>query len=108
MNKYQPPKRRTRNVISFTCSDQAVEVVLKLLQALERLGSWGCSRNFVMVDCPWEDEPNQFFFDGDGSDKLGFIKVNGLSLAEWRDEWDRMAAIAQDREQASETTEAKQ
>lgn len=90
-NKYKTPKIDTQNVVSFTCSDNALESVIELLENMRALGSMGCSRNIVVE---WGGKHNtDIFFDGDGSAKLNNITINGLSQDEWRKEWDRLEEV---------------
>lgn len=84
--KYQSPKRSTESNIAFTCSNHAVSVMLEVLEHLKTLGQCGMSRE-IKID------ESSYFFDGDGRDKVDYIKVNGLSLIEWQEELDRLAKI---------------
>lgn len=77
-NKFRTPKIDTQNVISFTCSDTSVELLLELFGKLRSLGQMGCSRQ-VTID-----------WDGDGSDRLENISVNGMTLGNWEKEWERL------------------
>lgn len=90
-NKYKTPKMDCENVISFTCSDSAIEPVLELLEQLRILGSIGSSRD-IIVD--WgRGEEKVMFFDGDGRDRVNNVCVNGLTLKEWENEWKRLNEI---------------
>jgi hypothetical protein len=60
--------------------------MLEILDHLKTLGQCGMSRE-IKID------KISYFFDGDGRDKLDYIKVNGLSLIEWQEELDRLAKI---------------
>jgi hypothetical protein len=80
-NKFKTPKISNDNVISFTCSDTAVEPLLELFGILSMYGQAGCSRE-VVID-----------WDGDGSDQLENISVNGMKLTDWEIEWKRLDDI---------------
>jgi hypothetical protein len=80
-NKFKTPKISVQNVVSFTCSDGAIETLLKLFNNLKSLGEMGCSRD---VTINW---------DGDGRDRLDNISVNGMTLLEWEKEWKRLNDI---------------
>lgn len=67
--KFKSPKTSLQNVISFTCSDDAVKPLLELFLKLEILGRMGYSRELTI--------------DWDGRDRLDNISVNGLTLDEW-------------------------
>lgn len=84
--KYQSPKRSMESNIAFTCSNHAVSGMLEILNHLKTLGQCGMSRE-IKID------ESSYFFDGDGRDKVDYIKVNGLSLMEWQEELDRLAKI---------------
>ena len=83
-NKYRTPKIDTQNVISFTCSDGSIEPLLELFGKLRSLGQMGSSRE-VTID-----------WDGDGSDRLENISVNGMTLTDWEKEWGRLNDIRND------------
>jgi hypothetical protein len=84
-HKYRTPLTSTQNVVSFTCSDGALETVLEVLRYMQTLGQLGGTREIVADGLDVE-------FDGDGDHKLGHISVNGLSMPDWQDEWLRLAA----------------
>ena len=93
-NKYKTPKIDMENVISFTCSDGAIESVLELLNNLKDLGEIGSSRNIVVE---WGGRYNkEIFFDGDGSARVNNITINGLSEDAWDKEWKRLGVIFED------------
>jgi hypothetical protein len=83
-NKFRTPKIDTQNVISFTCSDDSIEPLLKLLGKLRNLGQMGSSGE-VTID-----------WDGDGRDRLENISVNGMTLDNWEKEWKRLEGIRKD------------
>lgn len=60
--------------IEIKCSPDALEQLLPLLKELRTLGSVGSSRSIRIDD--WDGRTN-FGFDGDGSAKIGEIRVNG-------------------------------
>lgn len=80
-NKFRTPKIDSQNVITFTCSDNSIKPLLNLLNELKSLGEMGCSRT-IKID-----------WDGDGSDKINHISINGMTLSEWDDEWKRLDYI---------------
>lgn len=80
-DNYKTPRIDVQNTITFTCSDDAIEPLLKLFNQLHSLGEMGCSRT-LPID-----------WDGDGRDRLSNIAVNGMSLSEWDSEWHRLATI---------------
>lgn len=79
--EYKTPSIGSKNIISFTCSDSALEVLIELFEHLNILGQMGSTRE---VTLEW---------DGDDSDRLEHIVVNGLSLGEWDKEWKRLRRI---------------
>lgn len=81
-NKFRTPLIDTQNVISFTCSDDSVEPLLELFGKLRSLGQTGCS---LQATIDW---------DGDGNDRLENITVNGLTLDNWKKEWERLNDLA--------------
>lgn len=81
MSKYKTPKMDCENVISFTCSDDSVEKLIKYLSKLYSLGEMGCTRE---TSLEW---------DGDGRDKLNNISINGMNLDEWDKEFKRLENI---------------
>ena len=88
-NKYKTPKIDCANVISFTCSDNAIFQILQLLQEMKSMGEMGCTRDIIVK---WgRDEDVAVLFDGDGNHKLNNISVNGLTLKEWKEEWKRLS-----------------
>jgi len=76
--KFKTPNIAFQNVISFTCSDDAVKPLLKLFSKLRSLGQMGCSRELTI---DW---------DGDGRDRLENISVNGMTLDAWESEFERL------------------
>lgn len=79
--KFKTPKHSCQNVISFTCSDSALENIIEFLNGLKCLGEVGVTRDVIIN------------FDGDGGDKVDYINVNGLSLSEWDIENTRLKEI---------------
>lgn len=77
-NKFKTPHIAYQNVISFTCSDDSIKPLLELFGKLRGLGQMGCSRD---VTINW---------DGDGRDRLENISVNGMTLTDWENEWNRL------------------
>lgn len=65
--------------IQMICSRHAVPVLMELLSVLKALGDMGSSRNVYVEGF----EPQDLFFDGDGSDHISSLTVNGLSLDAW-------------------------
>ena len=53
---------------------EAATIVPKLLYNLKQMGDMGCSRGIKIED--WDGD-SSFGFDGDGSDKILTLKVNG-------------------------------
>jgi hypothetical protein len=76
--KFKTPNIAFQNVISFTCSDDAVKTLLELFSKLRSLGQMGCSRELTI---DW---------DGDGRDRLENISVNGMTLDAWESEFERL------------------
>jgi hypothetical protein len=76
--KFKTPNIAFQNVISFTCSDDAVKPLLELFSKLRSLGQMGCSRELTI---DW---------DGDGRDRLENISVNGMTLDVWEREFERL------------------
>lgn len=76
--KFKTPNIAFQNVISFTCSDDAVKPLLELFSELRSLGQMGGSRKLTI---DW---------DGDGKDKLENISVNGMTLDAWEREFERL------------------
>jgi hypothetical protein len=60
------------NKIEIFCSDTAVGSLLPLLKTLRSMGVLGSTREITIQD--WE---GVYEFDGDGSDAIGEILVNG-------------------------------
>lgn len=90
-NKFRTPKQDCENTIAFTCSNDAIEPILELLEQLRILGSIGSSRNITVE---WGGDKNKkIFFDGDGRHRLNNVSVNGLTLKQWEDEWKRLSDI---------------
>lgn len=87
--EFRTPAKNKSNIITFTCSDGAVEPVLELLGQMRAMGSMGCSRR-IIVEWGGRGEDKAVFFDGDGNHKLSHISVNGLTLEEWDKEWKRL------------------
>lgn len=83
-NKFKTPKMDSENVVSFTCSDQALEPILELLDKLFSLGQMGSSRE-VTID-----------WDGDGKHQVNNISVNGMNLDNWEKEWERLKSLKND------------
>ena len=77
-NKYRTPRIDSQNVVTFTCSDGAVDTIVELLNELHALGNMGASRD---VRISW---------DGDGNHQLSNISINGMSESAWEDERDRL------------------
>lgn len=80
-NKFRTPKIDVQNVISFTCSDDSIKPLIKLLNELKSLGEMGCSRT-IKID-----------WDGDGRNRVNNISINGMTLKDWDIEWDRLRNI---------------
>lgn len=76
--KFKSKRIGDQNIVSFTCSDSALEELLILLNRLKQLGDLGSSRRIFI-----EDFEGIIFFDGDGRDRLDNINVNGKPLKEW-------------------------
>jgi len=83
---FKSPKISMQNTISFTCSDTAVNTLFTILCELKQLGELGASREVVI-------DGRAYFFDGDGSDQVDYIKVNGLSIDEWNKEKRRLGEL---------------
>lgn len=64
-------KLSEQNEVSFTCSDDALNTLTKVLRVCEYLGSVGSSREV------------SFGFDGDGSAKVSNVKIGNITLKEW-------------------------
>jgi hypothetical protein len=77
MNRFKTKRIDMTNIISFTCSDEAMTPVLGLLEAMKSMSD-GQTRTVSAEDYGiWE-------FDGDGSAQLANINVNGLPLKDWK------------------------
>lgn len=83
---YKPVTIGSQNVVSFTCSDEALPKLLDLLQCVRDFGDQGSSRSVVLD------------FDGDGQDKVGHISANGLTLDEWKAEHERLEKLRNESE----------
>ncbi len=74
--------------ISFTVSGEAQFMLPRLLKALAFLGSAGAGRVLTIEDmCAsadgrYKEGDLQFYFDGDGPDKITDIRVNGKPYKE--------------------------
>ncbi len=79
MKKFRTPKISYEHVVSFTCSDTLVNRIVSMLERFHDLGQAGCTIEIT------------FYFDGDGTDKIDNICVNGVSLREWELEKVRLA-----------------
>jgi len=88
--KFKTPNIAFQNVISFTCSDDAVKTLLELFSKLRGLGQMGCSRELTI---DW---------DGDGRDRLENISVNGMTLDAWESEFERLNKCNVDTQSQSE------
>lgn len=64
--------------IVVKCSESAVNPLLDLLETLQAMGSHGASRDIKIEDY------GSHGFDGDGSDKIGSIKVGGIMSKHYR------------------------
>jgi len=91
--KFKTPNIAFQNVISFTCSDDAVKPLLELFSRLRSLGQMGSSRE-VVID-----------WDGDGRDRLENISVNGMTLDAWESEFARLNKIREDFEKQEPSSE---
>lgn len=91
--KFKTPNIAFQNVISFTCSDDAVKPLLELFSKLRSLGQMGSSRE-VVID-----------WDGDGRDRLENISVNGMTLDAWESEFLRLNKIREDFEKQQPSSE---
>jgi hypothetical protein len=81
MKKYETPKMDCENNISFTCSEDSVEKLIKLMLEMHSLGEMGSTRDLSI------------YWDGDGRDKLNNISINGLTLEQWDEEFKRLENI---------------
>lgn len=73
---YWPNGLENTQVVNFKCSVEALDEIILLLKALNRLGEDGSTRDFLIGD-------EQFCFDGSGKHRLHEIRVNGIPLDEW-------------------------
>ena len=64
--------------IEIECTEVAAESILKLLEYLKHCGQIGHSVDFKIDD-------TTFGFDGDGADKISFIKLDGKTYRS--DKW---------------------
>lgn len=81
--KFKSPNISIQNLVSFTCSDTVVNTMFTILARLQMLGELGGSTEVVI-------DGGAHFFDGDGSDRINYIKINGLSIDEWKKEKKRL------------------
>ncbi len=81
--EFKSPNISLQNYISFTCSDTVVNTLFTILAELQMLGELGGSE-WVNVG------EHAYFFDGDGTDRVNYIKINGLSTKEWMEEKKRL------------------
>lgn len=87
MTTYHSKKLSMQNVVTFTCSNDAADTLVKVLKMFRDFGEWGHSVSFKI-------EGKSFGFDGDGEMKIGSISVNGWTLDEWESEFHRLMAIS--------------
>jgi hypothetical protein len=64
----------SQHTIEVVCSATALDALLPLLQEIQHMGSIGSSRGIKIED--WDGRTN-FGFDGDGSDDIFEIRVDG-------------------------------
>ena len=78
--EFKTPRLDCENVISFTCSDSALEPVLKLLDNMRAMGEMGCSRDIIIKG--WGNDGGGLLidFDGDGRDRVNNITINGMII----------------------------
>lgn len=62
-------------IIQVTVTNQGYESVIKLLEMLQTLGSFGASRDIGIVDDRDGEMPKNVGWDGDGSSKILDIKT---------------------------------
>jgi len=74
---YWPKGLESTQVVNFKCSEEALPEIINLLETLNRLGTEGHTRDFMIGD-------DQFCFDGNGKHRLHEITVNGEPLSDWR------------------------
>jgi hypothetical protein len=65
------------HTIVVTCNSTAVLTLATLLRKLQTMGNVGSSRTIDMKDY------GSVYFDGDGSDRIGAILVNGIDMDDW-------------------------
>jgi len=65
------------NKIEIECSEFAAKQIYPLLKELKYMGDAGASRQVKIDNYDGEDK---FGFDGDGSSKIGRIRVNGEEI----------------------------
>jgi len=88
-NVYKTTKISNQNVVSFTCSDDALGSVLEILNEMKVLGNVGASRDIIIK---WGGKNDIcIFFDGDGRYKVDNISINGMTEADWKKEWKRLS-----------------
>lgn len=74
------------SVVSFRVRGEAKHIVPKILNLLSILGSMGASRKILVEDVPPDSSgtvkggDTEFFFDGDGADKIEDIEVDGQPI----------------------------
>jgi hypothetical protein len=90
---FRTPKISCENVVSFTCSNGALEPVLKLLENIQQMGDMGCSRDIVIQSWGGDGGGVLIDFDGDGSDRVDNISINGMTKKQWLEEWERLEEI---------------
>lgn len=65
------------NKIEIECSELAAKQLVPLIKQLEYMGNAGASRTIRIENYDGEDT---FGFDGDGSSKIGVVRVNGEEI----------------------------
>lgn len=65
------------NKIEIECSPFAAKQLIPLIKEIEYMGNIGASRQIKIDDYDNEDS---FGFDGDGSSKIGSVKLNGEEI----------------------------
>jgi len=64
------------HTITFDCTGDAPEELVKFLQELEKMGRMGSSRGFYIK---WdENHISEYGFDGDGADQIRNIRLDGI------------------------------
>ena len=68
--------------ITLRTTGDAKKRLAELLHHISRISAMGCSREWGMIDADGDKERKEYsvFFDGDGSDHLHDIKINGQHL----------------------------